>query len=510
VRITRTTTASFALLWLAAGLTSACVDTGTPRNAGSAGVNGGGAGGMGGATGTGGAAGTGGAGGAMVTVGTGPAGPTVSGDVDVTVSVDADTRAQTMQGFGASLAFYVNYLTDHPSKAEVYDIIFRNLGLDVLRVGNWYQTGTVDAQTVEVVQQARASLGAAPRLVMSSWSPPASMKSNNDTKNGGTLAQQNGAFAYDAFGDWWASALAAYAAAGVVPDYVSVQNEPDFQATWESCRLGATETATRAGYAPALAAVSARLAGLGSPPQLLGPELASAANGRVQTYLASVSADSLGGIAHHLYGGGTEADGPDSYLATMQDVAASAGGKPIFMTEFGPQAPDPLDTAWLIYNAVTVEGVSAYLYWGLVWAAPAAGSPPQGLVTVENPYDRGSWTTTKGYIINPTFFALEHYARWIDAGWQRVGASSTADAVKASAFASPDGSRVTVVLLNTDGAPHTVAVAVAAGGGPFAFTTSALYRTSGTDEQGAALGPLGGGNAVTLAPRAIVTAVLGR
>jgi len=86
-----------------------------------------------------------------------------------------------------------------------------------------------------------------------------------------------------------------------------------------------------------------------------------------------------------------------------------------------------------------------------------------------------------------------------------VGASSTADGVKVSAFASPDGQAVTLVLLNGDGAPHIIGV----DGGAFAFASSAVYRTSGTDEQAASLGPLGGGTTVTLAPRAIATVVLG-
>jgi len=424
----------------------------------------------------------------------------------VTVSVDLGARAQVMQGFGASVAFYVNYLTAHPNKAEIYDLVFRDLGLDVLRVGNWSQTGAVDAPTVEVVARAAASLGAPPRLIMSSWSPPAAMKSNDDTKNGGTLVQENGAYAYDQFAAWWASSLGAYAAAGVVPDYVSIQNEPDFTASWESCRLGAMETSTRAGYGPALAAVTAALAALPAPrPALLGPELASLANNRLATYLGGLDPASLGGVAHHLYGGGNEADGPDSYVPFMQQAAAAAGGLPLFMTEFGPQMPDVFTTAWLIHNAVTIEGVSAYLYWGLIWAPPDAGKPPAGLVTLENPFSPSSWTTAKGYIVNPTYYALEHFARWVDAGWQRVGASSTADGVKVSAFASPDGQAVTLVLLNGDGAPHIIGV----DGGAFAFASSAVYRTSGTDEQAASLGPLGGGTTVTLAPRAIATVVLG-
>ena len=37
--------------------------------------------------------------------------------------------------------------------------------------------------------------------------------------------------------------------------------------------------------------------------------------------------------------------------------------KPLFMTEFSPSSgPDMFNTAWLIQNALTVEGVAAYLH----------------------------------------------------------------------------------------------------------------------------------------------------
>jgi glucuronoarabinoxylan endo-1,4-beta-xylanase len=433
--------------------------------------------------------------------------------IDVTVSIDTTARAQTMVGFGASLAFYVNYLTEHPNKDEIYDVVFRDLGLDVLRVGNWYQTGTVDAPTVEVVTRAQTSLGAPPRLFMSSWSPPASIKSNGDVNNGGTLiAGASGGYAYDQLGAWWASSLAAYEAAGVHPDFISMQNEPDFTATWQSCRFGATETATRAGYGPALAATAAAIAGLGldPAPQLLGPELSGIANGRLATYLAGLDMSTLGGVAHHLYTGGmAPAAGadptPDSYAASMTAVAAAAAGKPLFMTEYAPASPDFLDTALLIHDALTIEGVSAYLYWGLVWAPPAAGAAPGGLVTTESPFDVSTWTTAKGYLVNPAYYALKHYARWIDAGWQRVGASSPLPALRASAFIAPDGNTVTVVLINADAAAHTVALAT----GAFSFVSSALYRTTGAAEQTAAIGALGAGGTVTLQPASAATVVLG-
>ncbi|HHX17476.1 MAG TPA: hypothetical protein GX727_01295, partial [Clostridium sp.] len=39
-------------------------------------------------------------------------------------SIDTSIKHQTMEGFGASIAYYQNWLIDHPNKAEIYDAIF--------------------------------------------------------------------------------------------------------------------------------------------------------------------------------------------------------------------------------------------------------------------------------------------------------------------------------------------------------------------------------------------------
>jgi glucuronoarabinoxylan endo-1,4-beta-xylanase len=435
----------------------------------------------------------------------GPLGP-----INATVTINTASRFQTMEGFGGSLAFYANFVSDHPNRAEIYDLIFRDLGLDILRVGNWYQTSTVDAATVAVVAAATTSLGHAPRLLMSSWSPPASLKSNADTKNGGTLSQQNGVYVYDAFAQWWLDALRAYAARGVRPDFISIQNEPDFMASWETCLFGPTEGVDAAhgginvaGYDRALEAVYTRVQSLAPAPQLLGPEVSGIGANKVQGYLARMNTSRIAGVAHHLYSGGMPAPAtPDSFFVSMQSLATTAGALPRFMTEFAPTPQDMFATAWLINNAVTVESASAYIYWDLTWASLPGASA--GLVTTENPYQIATWTTPKGYIVRDSYYALKHFARWVDAGWVRVAASPSSTALKASAFVSPDGRKTTVVLLNTG----TTSLNVALMTGTWTFASSDIFRTSGTTERTRSVGPLASGGVLALPPRSIATAAL--
>jgi O-glycosyl hydrolase len=90
-------------------------------------------------------------------------------------------RFQTLEGFGASIAWHGDVLLRHPAKAEIFSLIFQQLGLDILRFRNRYQRSTeaVDlSQELEILAGATASLGRAPRVLLTSWSPPGSLKAS--------------------------------------------------------------------------------------------------------------------------------------------------------------------------------------------------------------------------------------------------------------------------------------------------------------------------------------------
>jgi glucuronoarabinoxylan endo-1,4-beta-xylanase len=441
--------------------------------------------------------------------------------VNVSVVIDTTVSHQTLVGFGAATAYQAYLLSDRAD--DIFKVLFVDSGLDILRLGNWYQnqnaTNTTpttpfsDSAAVQIVQKATAARGgSSPKILMSSWSPPSYLKSNGMTRppygSGsaatnavGTLIQNGGAYAYSEYADWWVRSLQAYAAQGIVPDYISIQNEPDFfTAGWETCLWGATEGASMegipvAGYGQALDAVygAIQASTLASRPTIVGPETTGFQDNVVQKYLAGLNLAELGGIAHHLYGSTENNPNPDWFNGAMNSVGktAAAAGLPTFMTEFSPNAPTMFDTACLINNALTVENVSAYIYWELVWNN---SSPPTGLVTITNPFGNSTYT------INDIYYALKHFARWTDPGWVRVDAKSSVSAVRASAFMSPDGSSLTLILLNTDAKDHVGA----ASPGPFPFGSLAIYRSSGTSERAAIVVPESDGG-ILLPSRSIAT-----
>jgi len=433
--------------------------------------------------------------------------------VAATVTLSPAERHQRLEGFGASVAWYLDKITVHPPSG-LDDLLFRDLGLDILRLRNLYQRtddseGSL-AQEVEILQRATRSLGHPPKIMISSWAPPAALKADHREKchenKDCTLIRENGRFAYDKFADYWHDSLVKYAALGIAPDWVSIENEPSFiPPNWEGCKFDPTESADYPGYDRALAAVHARIAkapDLARPTQLIGPEVLGIHHGLLERYVKAMDVGLVDGIAHHIYEMGPDKiwdwrnPGPDSFVGEME-AAAALTDKPLFQTEFGTEGDRGVEggfeTAWLIHHSLTAEGVVAFLYWNLIW------DKGSGLVNMEK----------KPYFVREHYYAVKHYARFTDPGYVRIGAASDAPSVRASAFVSPAGDQITVVVLNTGKVEATVHLDA----GGFAAPVSAVYRTTfrppGSSDAWTSLGPLAAGAAVLLPSRSMATLVLG-
>jgi O-glycosyl hydrolase len=273
---------------------------------------------------------------------------------------------------------------------------------------------------------------------------------------------------------WWVESLAAYKEAGIEVDYVSIQNEPDYLASWDSCQLEPTETAGIAGYDAAFEAVWQKLnSEMGSDmPKMIGPE--SSGLGRAGEYIDELEDKShIYGYSHHLYncsGDGDNIPGcgadPDRYISDMDFFKMEYGGKPLMQTEFEHEPgtlEDAINTAITLHNSLTVEGVTAYLYWELFWG------PGTGMVSLNDP---------DTYSITPTYYAFKNYSAFVDSGWQRVDASTDSSYLKVSAYISPDGDKMSVVIINT--AKSEISLETSFKG--FSVSKGEVYRTSETEE----------------------------
>jgi glucuronoarabinoxylan endo-1,4-beta-xylanase len=432
-----------------------------------------------------------------------------------TANINPQITYQTIEGLGGAMAFYQGWVPAHPYKLEIYTNAFAGLNLSMLRLGDWYRydagfasVGGDGQVTGDIISNANRILGHPVPVYMSSWSPPAFLKSNGQVGNGGTLITTNGGYAYTNFAQYWYDSLQAYGVNGVSPSWISIQNEPDWTASYDSCLFDPAET-TNASYSKALDATYQRLASLPTPPKLLGPECVGIGFNDVQHYAATMNAGSFYGLAHHLYGGSTDGS-PDGYDANLKALTNVFPAKPHFMTEFG--YPDMINTACLIHDCLTVEQDVGFNYWSLVW--PVGGN---GLVQIENPFaSRSTWTNappgvttdSHGWWLTPAYWAMKHFSYFIQPGYRRVNASDTDPNVRASAFLSPDASQLVVVLINTNAA---VASAMTLNFGVFNVGTSSVYQTSGTNTYAGTntFLPLGAlTNPETLPPLSLTTVVL--
>jgi len=427
--------------------------------------------------------------------------PPVPVKPSATAEIDTGTRHQKIEGFGASGAYYTANLLHHQQKAQLYDLLFKELGLSIFRIRDTYGIDpTSFRETAEIVKDAEAVTGVRPKILMSSWSPPPALKSNNKLV-AGTLAKRDGKYEYSEFAQWWYDSLRTYAEAGVHVDYISVQNELNYPAPWDSCQFAPTETAdpNLAGYDVAFEAVWRKLHAEMGPtamPEMLAPETSSISDAK--SYIAGLpDLSHVYGYAHHLYDCSDCGSAPDRYLSKMASFAkfdSEHGNKPLFQTEYElePQTwAGAMNTALLMHDSLTAEGVAAYLYWDLFWG------PGSGLVSLDSP---------SSFTIQPAYYAFKQYAAFIHTGWQRVDASTDSPALRISAFVSPDDKRLTAVIINT--APDTDVTLTLFLKGRAARKGEA-YRSSQTEKSVRVPGYAGHGS-LKLPARSITTVSLSR
>jgi glucuronoarabinoxylan endo-1,4-beta-xylanase len=426
------------------------------------------------------------------------------------VRVDTGAHQQVLTGFGATVAYSEGDITTHPKKDALYQAVFADLGLDVLRLRNRYgHVGDDDLTSAkELVTQATKSLGRSPKIFMTSWSPPATLKANGAELCSGnpdtcTLKKTAaGAFDYAAFAAYWRGALDAYTMAGVVPDYVGLQNNADWvpasSVMGEACKFlpvegtapalvgSTTQMVKYPGLAEAQAATVAAFAGAASVPKIMAPESSDTAS--VAAYVAALDSSTLGAVSHHLYG--TNPQAPD--LSSLQSVGklARQDGVPVFQTEADA---DGFGTALLIQYTATVENASAYVQSSLTSSAIGPGTDPGALVGL----------TASDFTLEDPYYSVRHFARYTDPGWVRVDASSSVQTLLASAWQSPGADALTIVLVNTSASEVDAELALAEGSWP---GTSRVTRTVfGGSERAADLGSLSSQDVLRVPGRSIVT-----
>ncbi len=426
------------------------------------------------------------------------------------VTLDLERRHQTLDGFGAAVAWYQDRITGK-TPADLYDTLFPKLGIDIIRFRNRFQrleeSDRNTKQEIEIFERATEAYGYRPMLLLSSWSPPAAIKksgqerckSNEDC----TLKKRGGTFVYDEFAQYWIDSLEYYRKLGLDPDFVSIQNEPSFiPPDWEGCKFTADETDEYPGYGKALDRVYEALQKVENPPRMIGPEVLGIHYDRVQKYLAHIDSRQLYAVAHHLYERGDDGiwdwryPGPQSFVDEMMDVGATTH-MPLWQSEFGTDEDKGYDggfeTAWLIHASLVDEGISGFIYWDLIWDGN------RGLVGMLG----------RRPLVRDQYFSMRHFARYTDPGYRRVHTMNENDQLRSSAWISPDGKRLAVVVLNTGEQLLDVSVDFDSFAPAKAETFRTTYRPRESDRW-RSLGSAGHGSVLRMPGRSVATIALER
>ncbi len=310
---------------------------------------------------------------------------------------------QRIDGFGAG-AVFLDAGLDPVTSANMDTLYDTNnasqLGLTLLRVRidpttNW-TTALADAQKA-------VARGA--RVFATPWTPPASMKTNNNIVGGALTASQFGNYAS------YLNLFAGYMKSNGVPLVaVSVQNEPDFLATYESCVWSPTQmqtffdnNASAITNAPVMMPESFHYDQGMSDPTLNDP----------------VAETNVNIVAGHLYGA-TIADYPNAHNR----------GLPTWMTEYevnDQTLGGAIATAQQIHSCLATANMSAYVWWKTV-------GDSNGLLNASG-------------VPQPRGFVMAQYSRFIRPGFYRI-ATTNNDGTLVTAYRNTNSSTFVIVAIN--------------------------------------------------------------
>ena len=312
------------------------------------------------------------------------------------------------------------------------------------------------AYIIPVINQAR-SINPNLKVMITPWSAPAWMKSNQSLLNGGSLNTS----AYAAYANYFVKVIQAYAAQGVPISALTIQNEPQFAPAYPGMLMSASEQANfiKNNLGPALASAG-----------LTTKIVAFDHNWDTPAYPQTVLADTgaypyIDGSAFHCYAGTVDA---------QTTVHNAYPNKNIYFTEctggdYSPAFAGNLQ--WDLQNLVigaTRNWAKTVVKWNMALdttRGPTNGGCTncRGVVTINQ--------STGAVIYEVEYYALGHASKFVVPGAYRISSNTFGTgSIEDVAFKNPDGSKV-VIVLNSGTVSNTFKIR--AGGQSISYTLPA-------------------------------------
>jgi glucuronoarabinoxylan endo-1,4-beta-xylanase len=344
---------------------------------------------------------------------------TVNNPSGSTVTVNWSDVQQVIDGFGASSAATGDGISD--TQADLLWSTTNGVGLSLLRVQIESNGTYPDLATMQKAKDRRVTIWGTP------WSPPASMKTNGSLENGGSLLASD----YQAYADYLSSYVLGLKNYGIDLYALSIQNEPNYTATWQSCIWTGQQ------FHDFLANnLLPTFAKNGMTTKIIMPEETGWFFSLATTTLNDpATAAGVSIIAAHNYDGASASPYP----------LGQGQGKKLWETEvstfdaFDPSIGNGLIWAQKINDWMTIANANAWHYWWLV-----------GATDNESLIGANGETTKRLYVMG-------NFSKFVRPGYYRIGTSgSPVTGVSVSAYKDPGTGKFAIVALNHNGSPVTL------------------------------------------------------
>lgn len=298
---------------------------------------------------------------------------------------------------------------------------------------------------IPLIKQALAATQNKLKLFISTWSPPAWMKTNHDMLHGGKLLPEF----RQTWANYYVKFINAYEAEGIPIWGLTVQNEPMAKQKWESCIYTADEERDfiKNFLGPTLKSNS-----LGDKKLIAWDHNRDLIYQRASTILNDKEAAKyVWGIGFHWYE--TWAGGKMQF-ANVKKVKEAYPDQHLIFTE-GCQEKFNIDS---IYNWSLGEkyahsmindfndGTEAWTDWNIL--LDENGGPNHVGNFCFAPIHAN--TKTGKLIYTNAYYYIGHFSKFILPGAKRIMTSSNRDSLQSTSFLNPDGGIVTVVLNETN------------------------------------------------------------
>jgi O-glycosyl hydrolase len=370
------------------------------------------------------------------------------------ITYNSNLKYQTIEGIGGFGLRNVNWADPSTWWTDEWGQTFINdFGLSITR-NEWYPP-TVEGETQDsnwetqkpymqkLFDLAKAS-GKPLKQVIAIWSPPAYMKENHSTKNGGRLLPEY----YKAFGEWLIECLDSYRNAGIDVYGISLQNEPSAVVEYNSCYY------TPQDYVAMVKVVGPILKRAYPNIKIMGPEEMTCETWNWETSYGKALLEApealqwIDIIVVHAYTieyqfGPSDPVIERMHLQQVYDKYRSAG-KEIWNTEcscWNNTWQGGMGIAESIYNSFYYGNLSAWLHWLL------SGDRAQQVY--------GMCLTYFGDK-DDKYYAARHFARYVRPGAKRIETYCNNRDLLAIAFVHELENTVTFVLINKSQNPTSV------------------------------------------------------